>query len=105
MLRSLFGKVQDTLTTAVYGVEKRSTKMSLYSCVDCNMAGDKVQVRSCCGLRPRPTAESGFVDEMFVDTISSCFFYWFVSRCPTSKEVRARYIMHGPLCGPGSQVR
>jgi hypothetical protein len=41
----IFGKVQDTLTRAVYGVEKQTSKMSFYSCVDKKINGDNITVR------------------------------------------------------------
>ena len=42
----IFGKVQDTFTRAVYGVEKQTSKMSFYSCVDKKINGDNIIVRS-----------------------------------------------------------
>ena len=41
----IFGKVQDTVTRAVYGVEKQTSKMSFYSCVDKKINGDNITVR------------------------------------------------------------
>lgn len=41
----MFGKVQDTVTRAVYGVEKQTSKMSFYSCVDKMINGDNITVR------------------------------------------------------------
>lgn len=39
-----FGKVQDTVTRALYGAEKLTSKMSFNSCADKNMDGAEVKV-------------------------------------------------------------
>lgn len=41
-----FGKVQDTVTRALYGVENQTSKMSFYSCADKNMQGEEVKMSS-----------------------------------------------------------
>jgi hypothetical protein len=45
LLYRAFGRVQDTVTRAIYGVEKRTNKMSFYSCVDTKINGDNITVR------------------------------------------------------------
>lgn len=39
LFKSLFGKVQDKVTHAVYGIEKQTSKMTFYSTVDKDMSG------------------------------------------------------------------
>ena len=48
LLYRMFGKVQDTVTRVVYGVEQQTSKMSFYSCVDKMINGDNITVRSTC---------------------------------------------------------
>lgn len=48
----IFGKVQDSLTRAVYGVEKQTSKMSFYSCVDKKIKGENITVSSPRHLHP-----------------------------------------------------
>lgn len=44
LLYRAFGKAQDTVTRALYGAEKTTTKMSFYSCADNLMGGEEAKV-------------------------------------------------------------